>query len=130
MLHVEDATLLTAEPQIFVTDMEAACAFYVDRLGFSLVFSYGEPPFYAQVMRGGARLNLRFVHAPPFAADFHARESDPLSAMITVEGVEQLFCEFERAGLAFHQRLRREPWVARTFIVRDPAGNLIGFAGE
>lgn len=122
--------LLAAEPQMFVTDMKAARAFYVDRLGFGLVFSYGDPPFYAQVARDSARLNLRFVHAPAFTAGFHARETDPLSAMITVKGIDRLFSAYEEAGVALHQRLRDEPWGARTFIVRDPDGNLVAFAGK
>jgi hypothetical protein len=29
----------------------------------------------------------------------------------------------------FHQTLKSEPWGARTFIVRDPDGNLILFSG-
>ena len=36
----------------------------------------------------------------------------------------------EAAGVPFHQRLRAEPWGARTFIVRDPDGNLLAFAGN
>jgi uncharacterized glyoxalase superfamily protein PhnB len=35
-----------------------------------------------------------------------------------------------RAGVEFHQPLKPEPWGARTFIVRDPDGNLILFAGR
>jgi catechol 2,3-dioxygenase-like lactoylglutathione lyase family enzyme len=128
MPQVDEPTLLAAEPQLFVTDMDAARAFYIDQLGFALAFSHGEPPFYAQVERGGARLNLRFVHASAFAADFHARETDPLSATITVAG-DRPFSAYEAAGVAFHQGLRSEPWGARTFILRDPDGNLIAFAG-
>ena len=53
--------LLTAEPQLFVRDVAIATEFYTQKLGFSLAFSYGEPPFYGQVFRDGARLNLRHV---------------------------------------------------------------------
>jgi hypothetical protein len=95
-----------------------------------MAFSYGEPPFYAQVRRGGARLNLRFVRPPIFAPDLRDRERDVLSATIVVEGLESLFRACEAAGAAFHQPLRREPWGSTTFIVADPDGNLIAFAGE
>ena len=37
--------------------------------------------------------------------------------------------EFQRIGVTFHKSLRAEPWGARTFIVADPDGNLICFAG-
>ncbi|HEY4985896.1 MAG TPA: VOC family protein, partial [Bradyrhizobium sp.] len=40
-----------------------------------------------------------------------------------------LFLEFQAAGAEFFQPLKREPWGARDFIVRDPDGNLLLFAG-
>ena len=123
------ATILASEPQFFVTDLGAALAFY-DRLGFSVAFAYGEPPFYAQVVRGGGRLNLRLMgKGPVYDAAFRAREGDVLAATLTVDDAEALFLEFQQAGVPFHQELRREPWGARTFILRDPDDNLILFAG-
>lgn len=121
-------TLLFAEPQLFVTDLDLALNHYVGRLGFRLAFSHGEPAFYAQVVRDGARLNLRHVDVPAFDARFREAEGEVLSATITVDDVEPLFEEFERVGVEFHQPLRREDWGARTFIVADPDGNLILFA--
>jgi catechol 2,3-dioxygenase-like lactoylglutathione lyase family enzyme len=126
----DEPRLKAAEPQILVTDVPAACDFFVDKLGFSLVFSYGEPPFYAQVVRDGARLDLRFVHQPAFTPEFQARESDVLSAVITLDGIEALFRTYKAAGVPLHQPLRREPWGSRTFIVADPDRNLICFAGQ
>jgi catechol 2,3-dioxygenase-like lactoylglutathione lyase family enzyme len=123
------STLLAAEPMIFVTDMAAALAFYTGRLGFHTAFAYGEPPFYAQVARGGARLNLRHVDQPAFAQGFRLHEADALSATITLDAAKPLFLEFQAAGIAFHQNLRTEPWGARSFIVADPDGNLIAFCG-
>ena len=40
-----------------------------------------------------------------------------------------LFLELQSAGVVFHQTLKAEPWGARDFIVRDPDGNLLLFAG-
>jgi len=37
--------------------------------------------------------------------------------------------QFQAPGVAFFQTLRREPWSAKTFIVKDPDGNLLLFAG-
>jgi len=123
-------TVITAaEPQLFVADLDAACRFYVEVLGFDLAFSYGDPPFYAQVVWGGGRLNLRRVEGPVFDAGFRVREPDAPSATLTLDDAEPLFRAFQAAGAPFHQALRTEPWGARTFIVRDPDGNLILFAG-
>jgi len=55
-----------------------------------------------------------------------------LSAALIVETAEEikaLFLEFEAAGVAFFQTLRREPWGAKNFIIKDPDGNLLLFAG-
>jgi catechol 2,3-dioxygenase-like lactoylglutathione lyase family enzyme len=123
--------LVAAEPQLFVADIKASCDFFAQRLGFAIVFVYGEPPFYAQVKRDGARLNLRCVDAPVIDPALRDRES-LLSAAITVaaaDEIKRLFLELQSAGVAFHQTLKQEPWGARDFIVKDPDGNLLLFAG-
>jgi catechol 2,3-dioxygenase-like lactoylglutathione lyase family enzyme len=48
-------TLVAAEPQLYVRDIASSCEFYSRMLGFSVAFIYGEPPFYGQVFRDGAR---------------------------------------------------------------------------
>jgi catechol 2,3-dioxygenase-like lactoylglutathione lyase family enzyme len=119
--------LLSAEPQLFVSDVRASCDFYANKLGFTVAFTYGEPPFYGQVFRDGARLNLRQLDEPAIRPEFQQKEH-LLSASITVDDPEPLFLEFQSAGVAFQQTLKTEPWGARTFVVRDPDGNLILFA--
>ena len=121
--------LLAAEPQLFVADIQASCEFYTKKLGFAVAFIYGEPPFYAQVFRDGARLNLRSLDEPDIIAALRDREH-LLSATITLDDAEPLFLEFQTAGVVFHQTLKSEPWGARTFMVGDPDGNLILFAGR
>ena len=123
--------ITAAEPQLFVADIKASCDFFTGKLGFSIAFSYGEPPFYAQVKRDGARLNLRCVARPVIDPVLRDREK-LLSAALTVASAEEikaLFLEFQAAGVAFFQTLKRQPWGARNFIVRDPDGNLLLFAG-
>jgi catechol 2,3-dioxygenase-like lactoylglutathione lyase family enzyme len=125
------ATIVAAEPQLFVTDMKRSIQFFVEKLGFSLEFSYGTPPFYAQVRRDGARLNLRYVERPIIEPAVRDRE-ELLSVSLTVattEEIKLLFLEFQAAGVVFHQKLKRQPWGARNFIVKDPDGNLLLFAG-
>lgn len=126
---VSKPLLALAEPQLFVSDIEASCVFYTEKLGFEVGFIYGEPPFYAQVRRDGARLNLRHVDRPVFDAELRAKD-DLLSTTIIVEEIKALFLEYQERGATFHQALRTEPWGARTFIVADSDGNLIAFAGE
>ncbi len=114
-------------PQVFVTDMERAVAFYRDRLGFTVEYLYGEPPYYGLVARGDAGLNLRHVDTLPFDPELRARE-ELLSATIIVRQLKTLFLAYKEAGVAFHQSYREQPWGAHDFIVVDPDGNLLHFA--
>jgi catechol 2,3-dioxygenase-like lactoylglutathione lyase family enzyme len=123
------SVLLAAEPQLFITDFTISFDFYTKKLGFAVAFAYGDPPFYGQVVRDAARLDLRRVQSPVIASELRDRE-DLLSASITLDDAKPLYLEYEAAGVTFHQALRTEPWGARTFIVRDPDGNLILFAGK
>ncbi|MFL5616312.1 MAG: VOC family protein [Gemmatimonadaceae bacterium] len=120
-------TVVAAEPQLYTRDIAASCAFY-SRLGFTVAFMYGEPPFYAQVFRGGARLNLRHVDEP-VVDPFRLEAEQLLSASITLDDAKALFLEYQQGGVEFFQALRTEPWGAETFIVRDLDGNLLLFAG-
>ena len=69
-----EVTITGAEPQLFVADMKRSCEFYCEKLGFSLVFSYGKPPYYAQVRRDIARLNLRCVKGAVIESKARDRE--------------------------------------------------------
>jgi len=123
--------LSSISAQLFVANMKSSCDFYTNKLGFTVEFVYGDPPFYGQVIRDDARLALRLVRESVFAGDIRQRE-DLLSASITVataNEIKQLFLSYQAAGVPFHQSLKKEPWGARTFIVSDPDENLILFAG-
>ena len=124
------ATIVGAEPQLLVADIQRSTEFFCQRLGFSLVFSYGKPPFYAQVARDAAHVNLRCVE--PSVASAAREKEDLLSLSMTVataDEIKLLFLEFQSAGVTFHQKLKKQPWGAKTFIVKDPDGNLLLFAG-
>jgi uncharacterized glyoxalase superfamily protein PhnB len=123
------ATIVGAEPQLFVTDINRSCEFFCEKLGFTRIFSYGKPPYYAQVARDAARLNLRCVERPVIDS---TREQELLSVSMTVataDEIKLLFVEFQSAGVVFHQTLKKQPWGARNFVVNDPDGNLLLFAG-
>jgi uncharacterized glyoxalase superfamily protein PhnB len=123
--------LNSIEAQLFVANIKCSCDFYANKLGFAVKFVYGDPPYYAQVIRDNARINLRLVFEPVFVAGVRKREG-LLSTSITVgtaKEIKQLFLCYQAAGVGFHQALKKEPWGARTFIVSDPDENLILFAG-
>ncbi len=118
--------LACAYPQLHVSDVERAAAFYVEMLGFKLIYLYGKPPFYGLVERDGAGFNFRHVDAP--VIDPVLRDAESLiSASIPVYGIEALHDEMAGRGVPMAQSLTEQPWGGRDFIVRDPDGNLICF---
>jgi|SRR5690349_6813747 uncharacterized glyoxalase superfamily protein PhnB len=123
--------LSAVEPELFVADIKTACEWFTSKLGFEVAFTYGEPPFYGQVKRDKAAINLRLVCEPVYVGDIRERE-ELLGASMTVDSaaeIKQLFLQYQSAGIDFFRPLKQEPWGARTFIVRDPDGNLLLFAG-
>jgi catechol 2,3-dioxygenase-like lactoylglutathione lyase family enzyme len=123
--------LTSIAAHLYVRDLKAATDFFTTKLGFVIDFIYGDPPFYGQVSRDNARLALRSMDEHFFGEDVRQREG-LLSASITLaraEEIEQLFLAYQAAGVLFAQSMRDEPWQAKTFVVQDPDGNLILFAG-
>jgi catechol 2,3-dioxygenase-like lactoylglutathione lyase family enzyme len=118
-----------ALPVVFVSNVQTSAAFFRDKLGFAIDFLHGHPPFYASVSRGAARLHLRFVHEPVITLEAREREEGLLSAFLDVDNIKGLFAEYKAAGVDFVQPLRKEPWGGSAFIVLDPDGNGICFAG-
>jgi catechol 2,3-dioxygenase-like lactoylglutathione lyase family enzyme len=115
---------------LYVRDLKASTDFFTTKLGFTIDFVYGDPPFYGQVSRDNARLALRYMDEPFFAGGIRERE-DLLSASITLgsaDEIKQLFLACQAVDVPLHQSLRNEPWQAKTFVVKDPDGNLILFA--
>ena len=122
------ARLRWANPHIVVKDIKRACEWYGRVLGFKESWTYGEPPYFGQVARDGFKLALRCVEEPALDRERAAKE-DLLAADFGVDNVKALYLEYQAAGADFHQTLRTEPWGQRSFIVKDPDGNLICFAG-
>jgi uncharacterized glyoxalase superfamily protein PhnB len=118
---------LFAVPILYVADIRQALAFYEGQLGFETLQVSGEPPFYAEVRRGGAWLGLRLVHRP--VIDPKARSSETMlwQAAIRVGDAKALYLEFLAAGATIETPLQREPWGPQGFSVRDPDGNIVGF---
>lgn len=123
--------LTSVAAHLYVRDLKRSTDFFTEKLGFTIDFVYGDPPFYGQVSRDHARLALRSMDESFFAEDIREREG-LLSASITLaraDETKQLYVTYEAARVPMAQPLRSEPWGATTFIVKDGDGNLILFAG-
>ena len=48
-------------------------------------------------------------------------------AFIEVENIKAFYAKYVAAGVTFEQKLKKQAWSGRDFVVRDPDGNAICF---
>jgi Glyoxalase/Bleomycin resistance protein/Dioxygenase superfamily len=121
--HSTTRPVITAvAAELFVSDIQASCEFFTGKLGFTVVYVYGEPPFYGQVKRDAARLNLKCMDRPVIDPELRDREQLLSADMCvdTADEIKQLYLEFQKAGVEFQQTLMRQPWGAKNFVVKGP----------
>src|SRR5579871_4901924 len=119
-----EAKLTAITPQFLVLDLQAACAFYVEKLGFRVAFTYGG--FYAGVARDGITIHLKLSDGPDPSRQAKQRD-DHLDVYITVDDVAALYAEYQSRGVRFAQPLETKPWGMREFVVWDNSGYILHF---
>jgi catechol 2,3-dioxygenase-like lactoylglutathione lyase family enzyme len=118
------AKLVSITPQFLVLDLQAACAFYVEKLGFRVAFTYGG--FYAGVERDGMTIHLKLSDEPDLSRQAKQRD-EHLDVYITVDDVASLYAEYQRRDVMFAQPLDTKPWGMREFVVWDNSGFILHF---
>ena len=112
-------------PQFLVDDLDRAVAYYRDKLGFELDFTYES--FYAGVSRNGCAIHLK--HAEKLVADrAHRKQNEHLDAYIAVSGIRGLFSELQMRGAEVTRPLEERPWACLDFYVEDPDGYILCFS--
>jgi catechol 2,3-dioxygenase-like lactoylglutathione lyase family enzyme len=112
-------------PQLLVDDLDAAVAYYRERLGFELDFCYED--FYASVSRDGCAIHLKC--APKTLADReHRKRHEHLDVHIGVVGAARLHDELQSRGALITRPLAERPWSCRDFYVEDLDGYIICFS--
>ena len=117
------ATLQAVNPVLPSRDVHASIAFYVTRLGFSLLGQDSpSDPRYAVVHRDGVDLHIQW-HDP---SEWHAVERPMLR--FVVPALQDLFEEYKDKGV-FHERtaIRETSWGTREFALFDPDKNGLTF---
>ncbi len=118
------AILTAIAPQFLVLNLQQACDFYVEKLGFKVAFSYGG--FYAGVERDGIMIHLKLSDLPDPGR--HAKQhNDHLDVYITVNDAAALYAEYLGRGVEFAQPLEAKPWGMQEFVVWDNSGFILYF---
>lgn len=117
------AKLIEIQPVLPSKNVSKAIEYYMNRLGFRLVFQDRDPdPMYAGVGRDAIELHLQW-HDPK---EWQAVERPQLR--IVVQDVVGLFEEYRGQGV-FHAgtALRKTAWGTEEFAFYDPDGNGLVF---
>jgi catechol 2,3-dioxygenase-like lactoylglutathione lyase family enzyme len=104
-------------PGICVRDIQAACAFYCNVLGFTKVFENGNPVGFMVLTKDDAEihLNLKRDHTPSTVNVAH----------MMVDDVGALYAACEAAGVRIIKSLADKEYGQRAFVLADPDGNRI-----
>jgi uncharacterized glyoxalase superfamily protein PhnB len=112
-------------PELPARDVREAVRFYVERLGFELLFQDSDDrPHYAGIRRGAVVLHLQFQ----FEKDFEAGTAGQGTLRLAVDDPDALFEEYEDKDV-FHEgtQLRDTLWGTREFAFWDLNHNGLTF---
>lgn len=100
-----------------VKDMDRACNFYMNVLGFEKVFENGNPVGFMILRRGQGELHLS-LQKEHKAATFNI-------AHMLVENVDALHTICKQSGMRIIKGLQDKDYGLRAFVFEDPDGNRI-----
>jgi catechol 2,3-dioxygenase-like lactoylglutathione lyase family enzyme len=116
-----------ARPVLHVKNVEASLRFYVDRLGFTSPWRYGDDGkvYVAQVDRQGCALILADTWPEKIGKGlmFISLNVEPQSREAAVAALDALRVELEAKGVA----VKEGSWGYRLLVVDDPDGNQLFF---
>jgi uncharacterized glyoxalase superfamily protein PhnB len=98
---------------LYVKDMLKSLAYYRDTLGFSVQFSWEEPPQYVCLYLGEAAIHLNSYKPPDATSEI----------CIFCKGVDALHDDLATRGAKITRDLTTHPYGMRDFIVTDPDGH-------
>jgi GNAT superfamily N-acetyltransferase/catechol 2,3-dioxygenase-like lactoylglutathione lyase family enzyme len=115
--------VLTLEPILAVRDVGAAAAYWRDVLGFEEVWLWGEPPTHGGANQDGVA--LQFCLNPALA-----ERAEGQQIWIRVRDVQATYALHQERGAEIVAPLEPKPWGVSEYVVRDPDGYRLRFAGS
>ena len=115
-------------PVLVCTDLAAAVAFFVEKLGFKQQFIHGSPPVYAGVYRDGSELHLATTGASPTSnRAMWRKDNQPADICFFVKNADALYAEFVARGVAMAGSPTDQSYGIRDFNVTTPDGHVLRF---
>lgn len=105
------------------SDIEATLAYYKDVLGFESSWTWGDPPTFGSASLGG--VTLMFNRDPELAAKVRGHQH-----WIKVDDVDELYRIHRGRDARVVTDIDDKPWGVREYVVEDPSGYHLRFAGS
>jgi len=115
-------------PVFFTTDLPATLAYYKEKLGFTGLSVWQDPPVYAIVARDQQAIHFRCAEPPNANPDKYSEEL--LDAYLFVEDADALYAEYAARNVEFARGVANAPWNLREFVIKDCDGRLLAFGAN
>jgi uncharacterized glyoxalase superfamily protein PhnB len=112
--------LVEAAPVLSVDDAVETAEYYRDRLGFEIEFTWGNPPYYAIVKRGGVAIHFS-------EREDTSKKITPSMVYVFVEDVDEMYDELKQEGLEMFSPPENQDYGMREFELCDMNGHFLVF---
>lgn len=109
----------SVSPFLASEDQPVSLAFYLDKLGFTLAWEWGQPVELAAVCRDEVELTL--------ASRADAKPDGISRLYLHIDGIDDYHAQLLDAGVVITVAIADRPYGMRDFSVTDPAGNVLCF---
>lgn len=109
---------LKVHPTLQVTDIPEAVHYYTTHLGFTLSFTWGDPPGFAGIYLGALEIFLSRHQDGPIAGS---------NVFFVIEDADALYAFHRENGVEIVEPPEDRPYGLRDYSIRDPYGNQLVF---
>lgn len=109
----------SVSPFLASEDLPVSLAFYLDKLGFTLAWEWGQPVELAAVCHDEVELTL--------ASRADAKPDGISRLYLHIDGIDDYHAQLLDAGVVITVAIADRPYGMRDFSVTDPAGNVLCF---
>jgi len=112
---------------LFVKNADVSAAYYIEKLGFSVVHSVGKPPIFFLLRRDGCSLMLIQIESPERITPNWKIHPNTSNAYFWVTDADALHQEFLSKGATIDYGPCDQPYGCREFGIQDIDGYDIAF---
>jgi catechol 2,3-dioxygenase-like lactoylglutathione lyase family enzyme len=124
-------------PELLVSDFEKSLSFYIEILGFSIMFQRTEPNF-AYLEIGGAQLMIEEDHETAWrVAEIEGPRGRGINLQIDVPSVSEVNSRVEKSGLPIFRHVHESSYATSEgdvgqleLLVQDPDGYLLRLVSD